>query len=148
MRVTDEQVAALHAQLAGAAPEEHLRLFNKLDESDNVGYAALLAAGLFEAIQRRFSKEGRTASRADIIDFIAAAREKSDEAPDAINPDVAERIIMHALGQGTIAGIDDKTILAHQIILLAALVAQANYTETELNAFMSQIRADAEEMLE
>ncbi|SFN63357.1 MULTISPECIES: hypothetical protein [Actinomadura] len=148
MRVTDDQVAALHSQLAGEPPEEHLQLFNKLDETDNVGYAALLAAGLFEAIQRRFAQEGRSADRREIVDFIATAREKDDEAPDTINPDVAERIILHALGQGTIADIDDKTVLAHQIILLAALVAQEHYTKAELEAFMSQIRADAEEMLE
>ncbi|GAA1855967.1 hypothetical protein [Actinomadura bangladeshensis] len=147
MPVTDEQVAALHAQLAGRPPEEHLRLFNKLDQSNNAGYAALLAAGLFEAIQRRFVKEGEPADRSEIINFIAAAREKSDDAPDAINPDVAEQMILHALGQGSLSGLDDMTILRHQIILLAALTGMANYSESDLNAFLAQIRVDADEML-
>lgn len=148
MPVTDKQVEALRTQLAGRPPEEHLRLFNELDQSDNVGYAALLAAGLFEAIQHRFVKNGEPADRPEIIEFIAIARAKSDDAPDAINPDVAERMILHALGKGSISGIDDGTILRHQIILLAALVGQANFNEPELDAFMTQIRADAEEMLE
>ena len=148
MAVTDKQVAALHAQLAGRPPEEHLRLFNDLDQADNIGYSALLAAGLFEAVQRRFVKNGEPADRPEVIGFVAAARARTDDAPDAINPDVAEKIIMHALGQGSIAGIDDGTILRHQIILLAALVGQEKYDETELNAFMNQIRTDADEMLE
>jgi hypothetical protein len=148
MPVTDKQVAALHAQLAGRPPEEHLRLFNDLDQSDNAGYAALLAAGLFEAVQRRFVKNGESADRSEVIDFIAAARARSDDAPDAINPDVAEQMIMHALGKGSFAGIDDGTVLRHQIILLAALVGQENYDDAELDAFMNQIRTDADEMLE
>ncbi len=55
---------------------------------------------------------------------------------------------MHALGKGSIAGIDDGTVLRHQIILLAALVGQENYDDAELDAFMNQIRTDADEMLE
>lgn len=148
MPVTDKQVAALHAQLAGRSPEEHLRLFNELDETDNVGYAALLAAGLFEAIQRRFAKNNEVSDRSEIIDFIAEARAKSDESSDALNPDVAERIILHALGKGSLSGIDDDIVLGHQVVLLSALTARENYSESELNAFMAQIREDAEEMLE
>ncbi|TDD63820.1 hypothetical protein E1293_42405 [Actinomadura darangshiensis] len=148
MQVTDRQLATLRSQLAGRTAEEHLRLFNQLGESDNAGYAALLAAGLFEAIQRRFAKSNHASQQTEIIDFIAASRERSEEAPDAIDPNIAEQIILHALGKGTIAGIDGKAVIRHQIMLLAALTAQARYNEEELDAFLSQVRADAEEMLE
>ncbi|MES9543696.1 hypothetical protein [Actinomadura sp. NPDC000600] len=148
MPVTDEQVAALYAQLAGRPPEEHLRLFNELDQNDNVGYAALLAAGLFEAIQRRFVKDGEIADRSEIIEFVAQARAKGNESLEAINPGVAEQIILHALGKASLSGIDDQTVLGHQIVLLSALVGRANYSEAELNDFMAQIRADADEILE
>ncbi|RFS82650.1 hypothetical protein D0T12_24665 [Actinomadura spongiicola] len=148
MTINDRQVEALHVQLAGRPAEEHLRLFNALDETDHIGYAALLAAGLFEAIQRRFVKDGKVADRSEVIDFIATVRARSESSPDEVNPDVAERIILHALGQGSLSGIDSSAITRHQIILLAGLVAQARYNEAELNAFMRKICADAEEMLE
>ncbi|XRQ02702.1 hypothetical protein ACN3XK_39605 [Actinomadura welshii] len=148
MKITDQQVAALRAQLSGQSAEEHLRLFNELDESDHVGYAALLASALFEAIQRRFVKDDETVDHADIIDFIASVRERSEDSPDSVNPDIAEKIILHATGQGSISGIDDSAITRHQVILLAALVAREKYNEEELDAFLVQVRADAEEMLE
>ncbi|MEV0662976.1 hypothetical protein ACIBI3_25230 [Actinomadura luteofluorescens] len=148
MPVTDKQVAALRAQLAGRPPEEHLRLFNELDQTDYVGYAALLAAGLFEAIQRRFVKGGEVSDRSEIIEFVAAVRATGEASSDAVNPEVAEQVILHALGRGSPPDFDDETVLGHQIILLSALTAQANYSEAELNAFMVQIRADADEILE
>ncbi|MFD0535774.1 hypothetical protein ACFQY7_20535 [Actinomadura luteofluorescens] len=148
MSVTDKQVAALHAQLAGRPLEEHLRLFNKLDQTDNVGYAALLAAGLFEAIRRRFVRDGKAADRSEIIEFVAVVRAAGDESSDAVNPDVAEQVILHALSRGPLPDFDDETVLGHQIILLSALNAQANYSDAELHAFMVQIRADADELLE
>ncbi|MEU8123084.1 hypothetical protein AB0C21_30610 [Spirillospora sp. NPDC049024] len=149
MPTTDDQVAALHALLAGHR-EEHRQLLNQLDRAEaNKGYSALLAAGLFEAIERRFIVDGKVVDRAEVIAFVASVRERGDEMPDLINPEVAERIILRMLDQGgSVSDIDADTMIRHQIILLAGLIGDANLSESELNEFMRKIRVDADELLE
>lgn len=149
MPVTDDQVATLHALLAGRR-EEHRQLLNRLDRaSANVGYSALLAAGLFEAVERRFIKEGKVADKAEVISFVASVRERGDELPDLIDPDIAERIILHMLDQGaSVSNLDPDTVIQHQLILLAGLIGDAHLSDAELEAFMRKIRHDADEMLE
>lgn len=149
MPVTDDQVATLRVLLAGHR-DEHRRLLHQLDRTEaNVGYSALLASGFFEAVERRFIVDGKTADNTEVINFVASIRERSDEAPDILKPDVAERMILHALDKGaSIADLDADTVVQHQLILLAALVGEARLNESELNAFMNKIRADADELLE
>src|SRR5690606_17276503 len=97
MTVTDKQVAALHAQLAGRG-EEHKRLFDELD-ADEVGhgYSALVAAAVFEAIERRFVKNGKVADDAEVIQFIAELRSKNADVAEKLDPVIAERLIFHSL---------------------------------------------------
>lgn len=148
MPVTDDQAATLRALLAGQR-EEHQRLLGQLDRTAaNVGYSALLAAGFFEAIERRFIVDGKVADSATVIDFVASVRERTDETPDLIKPDIAERMILHALDKGSsISDIDADTVIQHQLILLAALIGDAQLTESELDTFIDKIRADADELI-
>ncbi|TDB90158.1 hypothetical protein E1264_05810 [Actinomadura sp. KC216] len=148
MPVTDDQAATLRALLSGQR-EEHQRLLSQLDRTAaNVGYSTLLAAGFFEAVERRFIVDGNVADNAAVIDFVASVRERTDETPDLIKPDIAERMILHALDTGaSISDIDPDTVIQHQLILLAALIGDAQLSESELNAFMEKIRSDADELI-
>ncbi|MGC4954998.1 hypothetical protein ACLQ2P_17415 [Actinomadura citrea] len=149
MPTTDDQVATLHALLAGRR-EEHRQLLNQLDlPSANTGYSALLAAGLFEAVERRFIIDGKVVDSAEVVSFVASVRERGDEMPDLINPEIAERIIFRMLDQGEpVSNVDADTIVRHQIILLAGLIGDANLSESELSEFMQKIRVDADELLD
>ncbi|MCP9948660.1 hypothetical protein [Actinomadura madurae] len=147
MPVTDEQIATLRAQLRGNIVE-HRRLLKQLDADEaNVGYPALIAAAFITAVQQRFIKDGQPADRSEVVDFVSRARAKHDEAPDVISPEIAERMILRLLGKGPMIEIDEESKLAHQIILLAALISQENFTEPELDAFLVKARAIADDFL-
>ena len=145
MTVTDKQVAALHAQLAGQG-EEHKRLFAELD-ADEVGhgYSALVAAAVFEAIDRRFVKDGKVADDTEVIDFVGRLRSRTADVADNLDPVIAERLILHSLGKGEISDIDQKVFFGAQILVLAGLIADAELSEGELDSFMNVARGIAED---
>ncbi len=148
MPVTDEQVATLRAQLKGNLAE-HRRLLSELDpEEAKVGYSALIAAAFIEAAERRFLRDDRPAKESEIIEFVAKARETDDEMPDIINPQLAESMILHLLGKGQIIDADENTKLGHQIILLATLVGEEEFTDAELETFLHSARSLADDLLE
>lgn len=148
MRVTDEQVATLCAQLRGDI-SEHRRLLHELDSDEaNIGYPALIAAAFIEATERRFMKDGKSAEASEVIDFVAKVRETDDEMPDVISAQIAEGMIFHLLEKGTMVEADEETKLGHQIVLTAALVADEKFTEDELDAFLRDARSLADELLE
>ncbi|MGC4955002.1 hypothetical protein ACLQ2P_17435 [Actinomadura citrea] len=148
MPVTNDQAATLRAQLAGEV-EEHRRLAQQLDpEQAKLGYAALIAAAFVVAVERRFRQGDQVAERSDVIDFIASARERSDESADLINPEVAEQMILQLLGKAPAPSADDNTQFEHQIILLAALIGQEQFDDPELDAFMREARSLADQALE
>lgn len=93
MPVTDDQVAALRAYLADDL--QHRQLYARLDrQAARVGYTALLAAAFFEAVNREFADEGTSA---DVIEFVADVRGRSEALAEAIDPRAAERLIRAAL---------------------------------------------------
>ncbi|TDD75093.1 hypothetical protein E1293_28785 [Actinomadura darangshiensis] len=149
MPVTDEQVAVLRALLTGQR-ERHRELLSKIDQAAaNVGYPALLAAGFFEAVERRFIVDGTIMDDTAVIDFVASVRERTDETPDLIKPDIAERMILHALDKGaSISNIDTDIVIQHQLVLLAALIGDAHLSEPELDAFLHKSRVDADELID
>ncbi|GAA4227821.1 hypothetical protein GCM10022254_16440 [Actinomadura meridiana] len=149
MPVTDGQAAALHALLSGQL-EEHSRIIGQLDKATiNVGYRALLAAGFFEAVERRFIVDGEEADNAAIIDFVASIRARTDKGPDVIKPDVAERMISHVLDrEPSISDIDGDTAVEHQVALLMELINDAQLSESALTEFIAKVRADVDEMIE
>ncbi|WP_433469325.1 hypothetical protein [Spirillospora sp. CA-128828] len=147
MPVTDEQIATLEAQLAGRT-DEHRRLLDQLDRAEaSTGYSALVAAGVFEAADRRFMQGGTPAPDSDVIDFVATVRASSQAATEALDPQIAERIILAALGKGEIDDIDDNTVIGHQMFLLAALVADEHFNAEELSTFLTQARETADHWL-
>lgn len=147
MTITDDHVGTLEAQLAGRT-EEHRRRLDQMDPGEaNRGYSALVAAGLLVAIERRFIKDGKYLPRTDVIDYVATLRASSRVAANALDPQIAERIILFGMEQGDIDDIDDNTVLGHQMFLLAALVSEENFNANELGAFLAQAREVADQWL-
>jgi len=147
MAITDDQVATLRAQLTGQN-EEHVRLLNQLDTDEaQSNYVTLVTGAFFEAVDRKFIVNGKVADNAEIINFIAYQREIHPDSADALDPQAAEMVILHALGKGSIESLDGETILGTQILLLAALVGEARFSDDELDAFLAKARAEADKRL-
>ena len=143
MAVSAEEVATLRAYLAGNVAE-YRRLHEQLDPvAARRGYAALIAAAFFEAVDRRFAQPGTTA--ADIAGYVANVRGRSARVGDALDPRAAERVIRHALGNGEISDLDDETVIGAQILILSALVADQQFDDAGLDQFMAQARKMAEQ---
>ncbi|MGW2308390.1 hypothetical protein [Actinomadura luteofluorescens] len=147
MAVTDKQAATLHAQLAGRI-EDHNRLFEELTpEEVGYEYSALIAAGVFEAIGRRFIRGEETASDQEVTKFVADLRSRTPAAAENLDPVVAERLIRHSLGRGDIDDIDRKIFFGAQIIVLGGLVADEDFGEAELDSFMATVRETADDWI-
>jgi hypothetical protein len=143
--VTDEQVATLRAQLAGNS-DEYKRRWEQLDKgSAKVGYTALVAAGFFEAVDRRFAKNSVIAGRSDVVGYVGDVRARSERVANELDPHAAERLMLHALGEGSIADLDDETVAGTQMLIRAALVTDEELDDAELDAFMAEVREVAEE---
>jgi hypothetical protein len=144
MPVTDHQVATLRALLAGDL-NEYARLRAQLDrEADRSGYSALIAAAFFEAADRRFAAGH---DRAAITEFVASARAASPGAAEKIDPLFAERMIrgvFEDVGTGDVGG---QVLLETQLLLLAALAADARFGPAELDDFMVESRKTADRWL-
>ena len=146
MKITDKQVATLHAQLAGRT-DEYVRRLDELEtEEEQSGYTTLITAAFFEAVDRRFIIDGKTADGSEVIDFIATKREINPIAAEQLDPGVAEQVLLHALGKGKISKeIDGDTLIGTQVLLLAALIGEADLSEAELESFLAKARAEADE---
>ena len=145
MAVTDEQVAALRAQLAGSL-QEHKRLLAQLDRAAaRTGYSALLSAAFCEAVERRFAK-GATA--ADVMEFVGNVRSRFDELADKIDPRTAERLILAVYTDEHVP--DDLSLEIRyriQLLLLAALIADEQLDGAGLDAFLVDARKLADQWI-
>jgi hypothetical protein len=150
MTVTDKVVATLHAQLKGQF-DEFERLLGQLNESEaGRGLTALVNAAFYEATQRRFMKNEKPASDAEVIDFVAATREKYEEVAESIDPDIAERLINYALEKlpsEANRDIDRNVAFQTQHLLMLSMVTEADYNDEQVAQFMREARDTAEEIL-
>lgn len=143
MPVTDEQVAPLRAQLAGKL-EEHQRLLAQLDaEAVNDGYRRLVTAAFCIAADRRFPPES-TAS--DVIQFVGDARSRTERMAE-IDPRMAERVIRAAISDENTDDIDPRASWETQILLLAAMTADASYDPAGLEEFLGEARKLADQWM-
>lgn len=136
MAVTEQQIATLRAQLAGDFAE-HKRLLGLLDSAGLRGYVTLVAAGFFEAVDRRF---GKATTPAEVIHFVGDIRSRFDGADDEIDPRAAEQLILKVLGQGSVENIDGPTIRRIQRLLLPLLVADEQLDDAGLDEFLASAR--------
>lgn len=109
MKITDEQVATLRAQLAGERREHERRLEQLTTEEEKAAYGALVTAALFEAIDRRFIKDGRAAEDDVVINFIAHQRAIHPNSADLLDPTVVENVILNALNKAPLGDFDGET---------------------------------------
>lgn len=145
MQVTDDEVAALRAMLAGD-PERFKELVDQLDRPHAaIGYTALLAAAFGEAVLRRFGKKH---THREIIEFVADARSRSENLAADIDPDAGERLIGAALGEATTQGMAREAKINAQFLLLVALIAAERLEDAGLDAFLADARSMADEMIE
>jgi hypothetical protein len=143
MPVTDEQEATLHAQLAGKL-EEHKRLLDALDPAAaRTGYSALVSAAFTVAVIERFPKG---TPEEVVIEYVGDVRSRTEGAAK-IEPALAERLILAVLKDEELGDTDARTSLQAQLILLAALIADAQPGEAELDRFMIRARRLADRWL-
>lgn len=143
MLITDEQVAPLRAQLS-RNPEEHRRLFAKLDQdSKNTGYAALVSAAFVVAARRRFNKK----PEAEVIEFIGDVRSRSAGLADQVDPTLAERLIKSAFTGQPVDDVDGQLSWETQIVLMAAIVADEQLDDAGLDEFLAKARKMADAWL-
>lgn len=143
MPVTDEQEATLHAQLAGNT-DEHVRLLDQLDPvAARTGYSTLVSAAFFLAADKRFP-EGTPA--AAIIDYVADVRARTERTAK-VDPVIAERVLLAVNTDEEIADIDGSASFRTQLVLLAALIADAQLDALALDAFMLRARRLADRWL-
>jgi len=136
--VTDDQLAALRAQLAGNY-EEHKRLIGKLNAENALdGYIALVTAAFIEAVDRRFGPGA--ADEVAVIEFIGDVRSRFERADEEIDPLAAERIILKARGKGSITDLSGATIRHIERLLLAILVDDEGFNGGELDRFLAEAR--------
>jgi hypothetical protein len=143
MPVTDEQEAALHAQL-GRRFDEYERLFDALDPvAARTEYSALVSAAFCTAASDRFP-EGTPA--AEVIEYVGDVRSR-DAGAAKLDPVIAERLILAVVTDEDTRDIDRRTSYQTQLVLLAALIADARLDEAELDAFMARARDLADQWL-
>jgi hypothetical protein len=144
MAVTDDQVAALRALLTGNIIENR-RLLAQFDrQMDGAAYSALVTAAFFEAVDRRFGKEGTPAR---VIEYVADVRSRSDEIAEDVDASVGERMIQKVLVGESTDDLDSRTSATAKLLLLAALVADESFGNSELDQFLARVRKMADYLL-
>ena len=153
MSVTNEQVAALRAQLAGDM-EEHNRLLKQLREHDDgIGYTMLLTAAFYGSARRRFGRDWKTA---DVILFVAGVRARADTIAGALDPRVAERVLLSVLGSDDIGAaltdtqiddLDTRQVTDTETHLLMAMIADERLRRSALDKFLAEAKARASRVL-
>lgn len=134
MAVTDQQLAALRARLAGDLAE-HERLLGLIDwVTGGTAYALLVDAAFTQAVKRKF---GPGSTGDEVAGYVAGA-----PAPQA-----AEGLISNVLGRGSIEELDPKTAFAARQFVLSAIVADEQLSAAELDSFLDDARKLADTWL-
>lgn len=144
MPVTDNQVATLRAFLVGDMDEHHRLRGQLADEPDKVGYTALIAAAFWEAVERRFPSG---TPKSEVIRFVGDVRSRAPEADELLDQDAAERMILAVFTDESIAGLDTRTVVSHEVTLLSALVADEQLDDDKLDGFLAAARKVADQLL-
>lgn len=148
MAITDKHMAVLRAQVTGQH-DEHLQLVKQLEPDEaNQEYAALVAAAFIAAVERRFIRDGEYADESEVANFVAQVRTRSPQMPDIIDPELAESLIIHLRDKGPVKDADADTKFGHQLVLLAALTGDEQFSGSDLEAFLSEARSIADDLLE
>jgi hypothetical protein len=144
VKVTDEQVAALRARLSGNV-DEHLQMMEQMgNPADRAGFTALTVAAFCDAAERRF---GDGSTRAEVIEFVAGVRERSDRLAAKIDPRAAERMILSVYAGEDTSDIPKAARDNAVVLILPALIIDMGITGAELDQFLAGARKLADEWL-
>jgi hypothetical protein len=144
MPVTDQQAATLRAQLAGNLAE-HKRLLASLDKrADSRGYSALLTAAFYNAVDSRFARDS---TLDEVTEFVADVRSHSERIRDALDPRVAERVLVSAFTNGDLDDLDAEELTKTKMFLLAGMIGDQHLDDAGLDEFIAKARAFADELL-
>ena len=144
MPVTDQQVATLRAQLAGNLAE-HKRLLASLDnKADGRGYSALLTAAFYNAVDSRFT---RNSTLDEVTEFVADIRARSERIRDALDPRIAERVLISAFTNENLDDLDAEELTKTKMFLLAGIIGDQHLDDAGLDDFIAKARAFADELL-
>lgn len=136
--ISTEQVTALRTLLTRNF-DEHRRVIAQVRQADGLaGYNDLITAAFVKAVNRRF---GAQYTLTDIVEYVAEVRTRIRNPDRGIDPNVAERLMRKALGEGTVRGIDKKAIIHTEGVLLAALIMDEQLDGAALDAFLAEARA-------
>jgi hypothetical protein len=144
MPVTDQQAATLHAQLAGDLAEYERLLAGLDNRADGPGYSALLTAAFHNAVDLRFTADS---TLDEVTEFVADVRARSERLRDALDPGVAERVIVAAVGGDYVRDLDPAESNKMKMVLLTALVTDMHLDDAGLDEFITKARAFAGELL-
>jgi hypothetical protein len=136
MPVGDSQVAALRALLTSDF-EEHRRLTRRLDDEGMRDYTTLVSAAFLDAVDRRFAD---AAIPAAVIEYVGEVRSRNAEAAEAVDPVVAERVILMALGQGSLGDVGGREVRKAQNLLLPLLVNDEHLDDAGIDAILASAR--------
>lgn len=105
---------------------------------DSAALGRAMATAFFLAADRLFGDQTKNA----VVAFVARARQRFDP-DDNIDPQAAERLIRAAAfeEENLVDGIDQHTMGRVQPMMLAAMVYEANWSEAELEDFISEARS-------
>jgi hypothetical protein len=144
MAVTDGEVAALRAVLKDDV-DQHKELFAELDRGHAAkAYTALISSAFVDAVWRRF---GENRASADVVQFVADVRSRSEGLAAKIDPETGERLIGTVLGEASTAGLSREAKMSGQFLLLVALMAAERLDDDGLDAFLANARTGANELL-
>ncbi|HEY3956085.1 MAG TPA: hypothetical protein VGM53_22170 [Streptosporangiaceae bacterium] len=144
MPVTDEQVAWLRTYLAGES-EVAQQLYDQLTgAADAAGLGALVYAAFVIAARQKFASGW---ARADLIKFIAQTRQSLGVRPDVFDPLVAENQLARALGEQSPDSPDVKANARAQLVLLNALVVNADLEDEAVFSLLIRARKMADRIL-
>jgi hypothetical protein len=136
MPVGDGQVAALRALLTGNF-EEHTRLTRLLDDDGMRDYVTLVSAAFLDAVDRRFANADLPAA---VIEYVGEVRSRNAAAAEAIDPVIAERVILTVLGQGSLSDVSARQIRQAQNLLLPLLVDDEHLDDAGIDAILASAR--------
>ena len=108
-----------------------------------MGYNRLILVAFCQAVGRRFHARY---TLTDIVEYVAEVRTRLRNPNRGIDPNIAERLIRKALGEGTLQGTDKKAFIYTAGVLLLALIMDEELDGPALDAFLAGARTMADSL--
>lgn len=145
MPVTDDMVATVRAYLE-ADKEEFKRLNASLDRSReaSLAYRSMILGTFITAVQRKFTEDS---PREDIIDYVANLRSRGPDMPDVLDPNATERLIASVFTNESLRDIDGRMKITVQMHVATAIVNDEGIHGEALDAFLSDARKLANDLM-